>query len=336
MAVFRRSGDQASLTVLRVAATDRDDHELSAHGLRTTQASEQPPVGSERTDGISPEPGTAAAPQVPVASVPMGPDEHANVIRHRIMALLGRQGPASVEKLVAEMDAPESVVRSQLKVLVASRLLRIEPERSRLGRGRPRHRYALTETTADIVRRQYDTLAEELLLDARAIGGQDLIEQIFRERCDRLEARYRPGLAGKPLRERVQEIARLLAQNGESVRWWQVDERTFLISKRDCGIFNLGRHGGIACRYELTLLTRLLEAAVRREEHLADGDAACSYVVTEAKARRSATGRLGSGDAPAAGELQLAQRSQGGASHLSGRTVTFTGISAACSDTDWI
>lgn len=284
LAVFRRSGDQASLAVLRLAAADRDNHELRAHGLRTAQASEQPPVGSERTDGISPEPGTAAAPKVPVASVPTGPDEHANVIRHRIMALFGRQGSASFEKLLAEMDAPERVVRSQLKVLVASRLVRIEPERSRLGRGRPRHRYALTETTADIVPRRYDTLAEELLLDARAIGGQDLIERIFRERCDRLEARYRPELAGKPLRERVPQIAGLLEQNGESVRWSQVDERTFLISKRDCSIFNLGRPGGTACRYELTLLTRLLEAAVRREKHLADGDAACSYVVTEAKA----------------------------------------------------
>ncbi|MBI2764698.1 MAG: ATP:cob(I)alamin adenosyltransferase [Chloroflexi bacterium] len=32
----------------------------------------------------------------------------------------------------------------------------------------------------------------------------------------------------------------------------------------------------------------------------------------------------------------LAQRSQGGGSHLSGSTVTFTGVSAACSATDWI
>lgn len=279
-AVFRRSGDEASLAILRLCATDRADHELRAHGLRTTQASEQPPIGSERTDGIPPEPGTAAAPEVPGAS----PDEYAKVIRDRIIALLGRQGPASPEKLVVELQAPESVVRSQLKVLVASRLVRVEPERSRLGRGRPRHRYALTETTADVVRRRYDTLAEGLLLDARAIGGEDLIERIFRERCDRLEARYRPRFAGKPLRERVQEIVRLLEQNGDSVRWWQADERTFLISKLDCGIFNLGRHGGSACRYELTLLKRLLEATVRREEHLVEGDAGCSYVVTEAKA----------------------------------------------------
>lgn len=279
-AVFGRSGDQASLTVLLSAAADRNDHELRAHGLRTAQASAQPPIGSERSDGIPPEPGTAAAPEVPAAS----PDEHANVIRDRIMALLGRQGPASLDKLVVEMEAPESVVRSQLKVLVASRLVRIEPERSRPGRGRPRYRYALTETTADIVRRRYDALAEELLLGAKAIGGEDLIERIFRQRCDRLEVRYRQRFAGKPLRERVQEIARLLEQNGESVRWWQVDERTFLISKPDCSIFNLGRQGGTACRYELTLLKRLLEATVRREEHLVDGDAGCSYVITEAKA----------------------------------------------------
>ena len=36
------------------------------------------------------------------------------------------------------------------------------------------------------------------------------------------------------------------------------------------------------------------------------------------------------------GRPYLAQRSHGGASHLSGSTVTFTGISAACSDTDLI
>ena len=279
-AVFGRSGDQAGLSVLLSAAADRDDHELRAHGLRAAQASAQSPIGSERSDGIPPEPGTTAAPEVPGAS----PNERANVVRDRIMALLGRQGPANFENLLAALEAPESVMRSQLKVLVASRLVRIEPERSRPGRGRPRHRYALTKATADIVRRRYDALAEELLLEAKAIGGQDLIERIFRERCNRLEVRYRPRFAGKPLRERVQEICALLEQNGESVRWWQVDDRTFLISKPDCGIFNLGRQAGSACRYELTLLTRLLGTAVRREEHLADGETACSYVITEAKA----------------------------------------------------
>lgn len=279
-AVFGRSGDQASITMLRLAATDRADHELRAHDLRTTQALEQPPMGSERTDGVPPEPGTAAAPEVPVAS----PDEYADVIRDRIMALLGRQGPATFEKVLTQLEAPEGIVRSQLKVLVASRLVRVESDRGQPGRGRPLSRYALTETTADIVRRQYDALTDELLLDAKVVGGQDLIERIFRQRCDRLEARYRQEFVGKPLRERVQEVARLLGQNGESVRWRQVDERTFLISKRDCSIFNLGRHGGTACRHELTLLTRLLETAVRREEHLADGQAACSYVITEAKA----------------------------------------------------
>lgn len=294
-AVFGRSGDQASLTVLLSAATDRDDHELRAHGLRPAQASAQPPIGSERRDGIPKEPSTAAAPEVPLAS----PDEDANVIRDRIMALLGRQGPASFENLLAELDAPERVVHSQLKVLVASRLVRIEAERSRSGRGRPRHRYALTDTTAGIIRRRYDALAEELLLEVKAIGGQELIEQIFRQRCNHLEVRYRPRFAGTPLRERVQEIARLLEEKGESVSWRQVDDRTFLISKPDCSIFNLGGHAGSACRSELTLLSRLLEATVRREEHLADGGAGCSYVITEAK-RRRAMRRPGSADAPTA------------------------------------
>lgn len=277
-AVFGRSGDQASITMLRLAAADRADHELRAHGLRTTGASEQPPMVSERTEGIAPEAGTADAPEAPMASL----DEHENVVRDRILALLGRHGPATFEKILAQLEAPEAVVRSQLKVLIAGRLVRLDRDRSP-GRGRPRSVYALTETTADIVRRQYDALADELLLDARAARGEDLIAQIFRQRHDRLEARYRQQFMGKPLRERVQEIARLLGQNGETVRWRQVDARTFLITKRDCSIFHLGR-GGTACGHELTLLTRLLEAAVRREEHLADGHAACSYVITEAKA----------------------------------------------------
>ncbi len=281
LAIFRRAGDQVILAVLQQAESDRVDHERRAHGLVAAEPAPEHLTRSALRRPAVRSPATAEPPsETESRSLSAGTDQRGDDIRHRIIALLGRQGPLLFEQILTEIEARDSAVRRQLKVLVAAGLVRIEPDATRLGRGRPHYRYALSERTATTVRRHHDALAEELLLDAKAIGGEELIERIFLKRCDRLELRYRDRVDGKPLRDRVREIARILEENGAVVEWRQIDERSFAIRERDSTIFNVARDDAVACRYELTLLERLLGAEVRRDEPLASGDAACSYVVT--------------------------------------------------------
>lgn len=204
-------------------------------------------------------------------------DPRGETTRRRILEALRRRGSATLQQLADAVGITRMGVHQHVKSLVASELVRVEREKN--GVGRPRHRYALTEAANDVFPHRYDELAKGLVADVVAVGGAELLDRVFRERCDRLERLYRDRTSGKPLVERVRAVAEILEENGNMADWQQVDERTFVIREHNCAICELAKGHDAACRYELALLQRLLGAEVRRDRHMASGDDMCAYTV---------------------------------------------------------
>ncbi len=209
-------------------------------------------------------------------------DARGESTRWRILEALRRRGPATLQQLADAVGISRMGVHQHVKTLVASELVKVEREKS--GVGRPRHRYVLTNAADGLFPRRYDEIAKGLVADVLTVGGEDLLERVFKERCDRLERRYRERTAGRPLAERVQAVAEILEENGYMADWQQVDERTFMIREHNCAICELAKGHDAACRYELALLQRLLAAEVRRDRHMASGDAMCAYTVRASRA----------------------------------------------------
>lgn len=204
-------------------------------------------------------------------------DTRGETTRGRILEVLRRRGPSTLQQLAADVGITRMGVHQHLKLLLDADLVNVELERG--GVGRPRHRYGLTEAAADLFPRRYDALASGLLAGVKAIGGEALLDQIFLERCDRLERQYAERVFAKPLRDRVAAVAGILEESGYMADWQQVDERTFIVREHNCAIFKVAQEHAVACKYELILLKRLLGADVRRERHLASGDSLCAYLV---------------------------------------------------------
>lgn len=204
-------------------------------------------------------------------------DARGGSTRSRILEALRRRGPATLQQLAAEVGITRMGVHQHLKALVESAFVQVE--RVRNGVGRPRHRYTLTEAANDLFPRRYDELSQGLIRDVRAVGGEPLLDRVFQERCDRLEREYRARVDGKPLRERVRAVAEILEENGYMADWQQVDDATFVIREHNCAICDVAKSNDVACRYELVLLKRLLGADVRRDRHMASGDAVCAYTI---------------------------------------------------------
>lgn len=155
----------------------------------------------------------------------------------------------------------------------------------RHGVGRPRHLYDVTEDAQELFPSNYDGLATGLLAAIGAVGGDDLIEQVFAARRRQVADRFRGRMAehlgdGAPLVERVEALAMIQDEQGYLVETI-VDDDGIRLREHNCAIFDVARGAPAACAAELDLFRSVLGADVERETHIASGDRCCTYRIAE-------------------------------------------------------
>jgi len=204
-------------------------------------------------------------------------------LRRAILVHLRQSGPTSPDGLAAAMGASRTGVLQQLHALEEAALVRHAPVKH--GVGRPRHLYDITPDAQELFPADYQGLAVGLLTAIEAVGGADLIEQVFAARRQQVGERLQRAMAdrlpaGASLPERVTELARLQDDAGYLAEATQVDG-TLRLREHNYAIHRLVASVPTACDAELQLFRELLGADVVRESHIAAGDRCCSYRVTE-------------------------------------------------------
>jgi predicted ArsR family transcriptional regulator len=156
----------------------------------------------------------------------------------------------------------------------------------RHGVGRPRHLYDVTADAQDLFPSTYDALAAGLLAAIGAVGGDDLLDEVFAARRCQLGDRVRGQLAertpeGAPLRDRVMELAVIQAEQGYLAEASVDADGTIRLREHNCAIYHVAKGTPAACQAELELFREVLGADVVRETHIASGDRCCSYRIEE-------------------------------------------------------
>jgi DeoR family suf operon transcriptional repressor len=155
------------------------------------------------------------------------------------------------------------------------------------GVGRPRHVYDLTPLAQGLFPTNYDGLATDMLAAIEAVGGQDLVGEVFRARRLAVEKRYRDRLAdhlpdGATLVERVRELAVIQDEAGYLCQAAvESDGTTVRLSEHNCAIFRVAMGNPSACAAELEMFADVLGANVVRESHIMAGDRCCSYRISD-------------------------------------------------------
>lgn len=208
----------------------------------------------------------------------------ASSLRRDLLLRLRMDGQSSPDQLATRLGASRTGVLQQLRALEAARLVRRQTVRH--GVGRPRHLYDITPAAQDLFPANYDGLAAGLLAAIEAIGGNDLLEQVFTARRRQLGARVRDDLAdrlaaGAPLLDRVRELAVIQTANGYLADAKVGPDGTILLEEHNCAIYHVAAASPAACRAELELFSEVLGADVVREQHIASGDRCCSYRIQE-------------------------------------------------------
>ena len=221
----------------------------------------------------------AAVPQVsPVAS--KGP----STLRRDLLLRLRLDGPSSPDQLAERLGASRTGVLQQLRALEDAHL--VSRQTVRHGVGRPRHLYDVTADAQDLFPSNYDALATGLLAAIEAVGGDDLLDQVFAARRRQLGQRVREQMTDRlapdaPLVERVRELAVIQADNGYLADAVLEIDGTIRLREHNCAIFSVAKASPAACQAELELFSEVLGADVVRESHIASGDRCCTYRITE-------------------------------------------------------
>jgi predicted ArsR family transcriptional regulator len=221
-------------------------------------------------------PQPATAPVQPGGRPAGGPSN----LRRELLLRLKLDGPSSPDQLADRLGASRTGVLQQLRALEAAHL--VTRQTVRHGVGRPRHLYDVTPDAQDLFPTNYDALATGLLAAIEAVGGDDLLDQVFAARRRQLGARVRDRMADRvgtdaPLLERVRELAVIQADQGYLADMTLDGDGTIRLHEHNCAIYHVAQGSPAACQAELDLFSEVLGAKVVRESHIASGDRCCSY-----------------------------------------------------------
>lgn len=214
-----------------------------------------------------------AAPPLPLTPPPPAPER----TKRRLLELLKRHGPQTVQDLAAHLGMSVPGARRHLADLQDQGLIEARTERPG-GRGRPQHVFLLTEQGEAVFPKTYSTLCVDVLRHVQSLFGEGAALQVFEARSLELAERLRAELPDTlPLPERVQRLAAWLTRAGFDAVVEAAGDGTWYIVERNCPNLTVARQYPELCRSELGLFVQVLGVPVTRETRIACGQGSCRY-----------------------------------------------------------
>jgi predicted ArsR family transcriptional regulator len=203
-------------------------------------------------------------------------------LRRSILIHLRQAGPSSPDSLAAALGASRTGILQQLHALEDTGLVRHAAQKH--GVGRPRHVYDVTAEAQGLFPTDYAGFASGLVKAIEAVGGDDLVEQVFvarqRQIGDRIRRRMGERLQDDAsLVSRVQTLAVLQDEAGYLAEAVVDPNGTIRLREHNCAIDKIARRTSAPCDAELALFRDILGENVVRESHIASGDRCCSYLI---------------------------------------------------------
>lgn len=199
--------------------------------------------------------------------------------RKQIMMMLKTEGALTVSEIAERLGVTEMAVRRHINTLERDRL--IESRLLRQSMGRPTNQYFLTEKSEQFFPKQYADFTMEILSDLEKNHGPEIIEEVFRNRAQRILNRHLPKFKGKNLEEKIRLLADLQDKRGYMVKWEKQADGTFQFIEYNCPISMVAGEYRQACKCEVNWFGELLGAEVERIECKTDNGQNCVYIIRE-------------------------------------------------------
>ena len=195
--------------------------------------------------------------------------------RMEILELLRRR-PLAAEAIAGALGITPNAVRQHLINLEREELVRSEPQKAK--RGRPALLFSLTEHADAVFPKRYGQLATMVLTEVRDLGGDAMLDEIFKRVADRHAQEIAPQLAGLDFGKRLDRVVAWIGRAGTLAESEDGPEGV-RVTIHNCPFRATALKFPQVCTITPHLLTRLLDAPVSQEMSIHRRDPYCSFVV---------------------------------------------------------
>ncbi|HUS39891.1 MAG: MarR family transcriptional regulator [Pirellulales bacterium] len=191
-----------------------------------------------------------------------------------LMNHLRRNELLTVSQLAQRMEVTATAVRQRLTRLMAQGL--VERQSSPSGRGRPSHRYTLTDKGRRHSGGNFADLAMALWQEVRSVQQPEIRRGLLQRLAKTMAAMYRPHIAGDSVAERMKSIKQLFAERNVP---FSVDDSGTLpvLTAEACPYPQLAEKDRSVCAVERLVFSELLNDDVRLTECRLDGATCCTF-----------------------------------------------------------
>jgi len=191
-----------------------------------------------------------------------------------LLDLIRIAGPLSVTELADAMEVTATAVRQRLTRLMDQ--LMIEREAIRAGRGRPKHRYSLTEKGLRQTGSNFTDLALTLWREIRTVGDEKLGRDVLRRISRALAAGYAAQIQGSTPAERLQSLSELLNQRRIPTTVGSTDDGSSLTAHA-CPYPNLAEEDRSICMMEKMMFSELIGNELELTQCRLNGGGDCRF-----------------------------------------------------------
>jgi DeoR family transcriptional regulator, suf operon transcriptional repressor len=191
-----------------------------------------------------------------------------------LLDLLRIAGPLGVSELADAMEVTPTAVRQRLVRLLSQNA--IQREATRHGRGRPKHRYWLTERGLSLTGSNFTDLAVTLWQDIRQSNDPELRRETLRRIAQALAAGYADQIRGNTAEERMHSLGELLSQRRIPVSVEHNDQGAVL-TEHACPYPKLAEQDPGICNVERMMFSELLGQNVELTQCRLQGGTECRF-----------------------------------------------------------
>jgi len=198
------------------------------------------------------------------------------------LELLKERNGATVAELAESLNMAPVSVRHHLDILQGDNLISVERLERKGNVGRPQQVYALTQVANEHFPDNFAALAAGLVRQLKRVLPPDEVEAAFKSLAQDFAATMQPTVAGLPVEERLDAVARFLNERGYLARWeTNVDgsDGGYLLHKCNCPYAGVSDEHNELCLMDQALINELMGESCQRVQSMAADARCCTYRV---------------------------------------------------------
>ncbi len=189
---------------------------------------------------------------------------------------LRRSGSSTISELVEFAGVTQTAIRQRLNRLMEQGLIVREAE-IRSGRGRPTHRYSLSQEGERLGGSNYEDLAGILWSELRSVQDPELRRGLLDRVVARMSEAYREKISGDKLQGRMESLVGLMAERDVPFEVRENDKGGPVLTALSCPYPELAEQDRGICAMEKMLFSEILGDGLRLSGCRLDGARCCTF-----------------------------------------------------------